>query len=248
MSTRFPDIDFVVGRRAVRAEKSGFFVTAHTLLLALVLVGFAPTFFLRAFFDVPPIPAALYVHGAVMALWFAFGPLQGWLIRRRAVKWHRWIGYVAAGYAAVFVATGLIANSRLRARLESSDDAANIIIWGNYFTLSVFAVLVSLAILLRKRPEAHKRLTLLASIAVVGPALGRFPMWQIFSAGMSAGKNFAIGGLLVMLVALIAYDVITRRRPHPATWMGALAIVISIAAAVALGLSPIGFEMLRPRV
>lgn len=161
---------------------------------------------------------------------------------------HRRLGYVAAGYAVVFVIVGLIANSRLTARLESSADPANIIIWGNYFTLVVFAAFVSLAILLRRSPEAHKRLTLLASIAVVGPALGRFPMWQIFSAGMGAGKDFAIGGLLVMLVSLIVYDVITRRRPHPATWMGAIAIVISIAAAVALGLSQIGFEMLAPGV
>jgi uncharacterized membrane protein YozB (DUF420 family) len=180
-----------------------------------------------------------------MALWFAFGPLQGWLMRRGEMKWHRRVGYAAAAYAAVFVVLGLIANARLTARLESPGDPANIIIWGNYFTLVMFATFISLAILLRKRPEAHKRLTLLASVAVVGPALGRFPMWQIFAGGMGAGKDFAIGGLLVMLVSLIVYDTIARRRPHPATWIGALAIVASIAAAVALGLSQVGFEMLQ---
>jgi hypothetical protein len=61
---------------------------------------------------------------------------------------------------------------------------------------------------------------------------------------MGAGKDFAIGGLLVMLVSLIAYDILTRRRPHPATWMGAVAIVASIVAAVALGLSQAGFDLL----
>jgi hypothetical protein len=65
---------------------------------------------------------------------------------------------------------------------------------------------------------------------------------------MDAGRNFAIGGLLVMLVSLIVYDVLARRRPHPVTWAGAFAIVISIVAAVALGLSPTGFEMLHGSV
>jgi MFS family permease len=111
MSTSHRDIDLGVSR-VVGSEKSGFFLTAHTFLLGLVLVGFAPTFFLRAFFDVPPIPAVLYVHGAVMALWFVFGPLQGWLMRRGERKWHRRIGYVAAAYAVAFVVLGLIANGR----------------------------------------------------------------------------------------------------------------------------------------
>ena len=247
MSTPLPAIDLGVPRTAL-TEESAFFLTAHAVLLGLVLIGFAPTFFLRAFFDVPPIPAILYVHGAVMALWFTFGPLQGWLMRKGNRKWHRRLGYVAAAYATAFIVLGMIANTRLTARLESPDDPANIIIWGNYFTLIVFATFVSLAILLRKRPEAHKRLALLSSVAVIGPALGRFPMWSIFAGGMDAGRNFAIGGLLVMLVSLIAYDVLTRRRPHPATWMGAFAIVISIVAAVALGLSPTGFTMLQDSV
>jgi hypothetical protein len=247
MSTSLAGIDLGV-RRAIATAESGFFLTAHTILLGLVLIGFAPTFFLRAFFDVPPIPATLYVHGAVMALWFAFGPLQGWLMRKGERKWHRRLGYVAAAYASAFVVLGIVANSRLTARLESLDDPANIIIWGNYFTLVLFTTFVSLAILFRKRPEAHKRLALLASVAVIGPALGRFPMWSIFAGGMDAGRNFAIGGLLVMLVSLIVYDVLARRRPHPATWLGAFAIVISIVAAVALGLSPTGFEMLHGSV
>jgi hypothetical protein len=230
---------------AATAERSSFFLVAHTALLALVLVGFAPTFFLRAFFDVPPISASLYVHGAVMAIWFAFGPVQGWLIRGGHIAWHRRVGYIAAAYAAIFVVFGMIANAGLAARLDSPDSPFNIIIWGNYFTLLVFATFVCLAIFLRKRADAHKRLALLASVSIVGPALGRVPTWPVFGAGEAAGRDFAIGGLLVLIFSLIAYDVAVRRRPHPATWIGAFAIFASIAGAVALGLSQAGFDILQ---
>lgn len=230
---------------AAGAGRPGFFLFAHTALLVVVLVGFAPSLFLRAFFDVPPIPASLYAHGVVMAIWFAFGPVQGWLMQQGHRRWHRRVGYFAAGYSALFVVFGLLANAGMAARVESLESPMSVLVWINYFTLAVFAACVCLAIVLRKRPEAHKRLTLLASVSVVGPALGRIPIWPVFGGDVDAGRNFAIGGLIVILVSLIAYDVAARRRPHPATWIGALAVLSSIAAGVALGLSPTGFEILQ---
>jgi hypothetical protein len=226
-------------------ERSGFFFAAHLALLAVVLIGFTPSFFLRAFFEVPPIPASLYVHGAVMAIWFAFGPIQGWLMQQGRRRWHRRIGYVAAGYAAIFVTFGLIATAGMAARVESPEAPTSILVWGNFFTLIVFGTCVCLAVVLRKKPDAHKRLTLLASVSVVGPALGRIPTWPVFAGGIDAGRDFAIGGLIVIVVSLIAYDIAVRRKPHPATWIGALAIFASIAAAVSLGLSQTGFEILQ---
>jgi hypothetical protein len=40
------------------------------VLLLIVFIGFAPTFYLRAFFDVTPIRPLLYVHGALFSGWF----------------------------------------------------------------------------------------------------------------------------------------------------------------------------------
>jgi hypothetical protein len=226
-------------------QRSSFFFLAHVALLAVVLIGFAPSFFLRAFFDVPPMPASLYLHGVVMAIWFAFGPVQGWLMAQGRQRSHRRLGYVAAAYASIFVVFGLLATARMAARVESPESPTSILVWGNYFTLLVFAGCVCVGIALRRKPEAHKRLMLLASVSVVGPALGRFPLWPVFAGGVDAGRDFAIGGLIAIVVSLIAYDVAVQRRPHPATWIGALAIFCSIAAAVALGVSQTGFEILQ---
>jgi hypothetical protein len=232
-------------RNAEAGKRFSFFTAAHTALLAVVLVGFAPTFYLRAFFDTPPIPVVLYVHGAILTSWFSLTVAQSALVRGGRLKWHRRLGYAGAVFAAIVVVSGLGATGRMAARLSTPTDPEHIIVWGNYFTLVVFGTLIALAVLFRKRAEAHKRLTLFASIAIIGAALARFPLWPAFASGVDAARNFAIGGLLVMLAAVISYDVATRRKLHPATWGGALAIFASIAGAVALGQSQAGLDLLR---
>ncbi|MEJ0039441.1 MAG: hypothetical protein WDO68_25915 [Gammaproteobacteria bacterium] len=223
----------------------GFFFIAHIALLAVVLVGFSPTFYLRGFFRVPAIPPSLYVHGAVLTLWFLLTVLQGWLIRTRRPRLHRRLGYVAAGYAALVIVLGLVANQLMGSQIKSPAEAENIIYWANLFTLVQFAVFVSLAVVFRGSPEAHKRLTLLASISIVGPALARFPMWPMFAGGTDAARNYGIGGLLLLFAAMIVYDLIVRRRPHPATWLGAVGILVGLAGAVFLGVTGKGFEILH---
>ncbi len=230
---------------AASGARRGFFFAAHCALLAVVLVGFGRTFYLRGFFDIGPLPAQLYVHGAILTLWFSFAVAQAWLIRSKQLRWHRRVGYAAAVYAAAVVVSGMVVNSHLAATLTSPAEGENIIVWGNYLTLLMFALFVGLGVLLRKRGEAHKRLMLLASVAIVGPALGRFPLWPIFAGGLDAARNYAIGGLLLLLASLITYDIVTRRRPHPATWVGALAIVASLAVSVALGVTGSGFVILQ---
>jgi hypothetical protein len=164
METHMSEI--AVRVRPVVGVRNGFFFAAHCALLAVVLVGFGRTFYLRAFFHIGPLPAQLYVHGAILTLWFSFAVAQAWLIRSQQLRWHRRVGYAAATYAAAVVISGMIVNSHLAATLTSPADAENIIVWGNYLTLLMFAVFVGLGVLLRKRAEAHKRLMLLASVAI----------------------------------------------------------------------------------
>jgi hypothetical protein len=63
-------------------------------------------------------------------------------------------------------------------------------------------------------------------MSIVGPALAPFPRWPIFAGGLEAGRNYAIGGLLILFALLLAYDIATRRRPHPASWIGMIAILV----------------------
>jgi hypothetical protein len=222
-----------------------FFLIAHLVLLIVVLVGFGPTFYLRALFKPHPLPTILLVHGAVLTGWFILTVVQASLIRTGQVRWHRRMGYFTAGYAALVVTMGAIADARMASQIHSPHDSDIIVVWGNFFALMLFAVFVTLAVVFRKTPETHKRLIVLASISIIGPAAARFTEWPIFPGGMEARPLYGIGGLLLLFGSLIAYDVIVRRRPHPASWIGTLAMILSLAAAVFLAISGKGFEILH---
>jgi hypothetical protein len=71
------------------------------------------------------------------------------------------------------------------------------VLFGFSPTLLLLAVFVSLAVVFRSNPDAHKRLTLLASFSIVGPALARFTEWRIFPGGDEARPVYGIAGLLL---------------------------------------------------
>jgi hypothetical protein len=78
-----------------------------------------------------------------------------------------------------------------------------------------------------------------------GTGPGTLPRWPIFAGGLEAGRNYAIGGLLVMFALLIIYDFVTRRRPHPVSLIGMVGILASIAGAVFLGVTGIGYHWIN---
>jgi len=223
-----------------------FFFVGHMGLLLVVLLGFSPSFYLRAaFHHSSRLTTLLYAHGAVLTFWFLLTVLQGWLIRTQHPRLHQRLGYFAVGYAAIVILFGVLANLKMISEIDSPSDGANVVVWGNFFTLVMFAAFVSLAFVFRGKPQAHKRLMLLASMSIVGPALARLPRWPIFAGGFEAGRNCAIAGLLIMFALLLAYDVCTRKRPHPASWIGMVAILTSLTGAVFLGVTGIGYHLLH---
>ena len=93
----------------------------------------------------------------------------------------------------------------------------------------VFTILVGLGLYYRRRAEAHKRLMLLATIALLPPALGRIRMLA------AAGPQAFFGITVLFIVALVAYDYWTRRRIHAVSLWGGLFLALSFPARLALG-------------
>jgi hypothetical protein len=76
----------------------------------------------------------------------------------------------------------------------------------------MFAGLVGAGISLRRRPEYHKRLMLLATLGIVTAAIARMPIDTLQAAGLPA--FFGVTDLI--LITCIAFDTIRHRRLHPA--------------------------------
>jgi hypothetical protein len=197
-------------------------VGTSTLLLATVLVAFARTFFFRSFFDVPTLPGYLYVHGFVLTSWFVLVAAQTWLVAARRTDLHRRLGVVGlvVAFVVVTVSTVVVIQYVPRAVMRSVDPAGiRSVVLGDFVALIVFALLVMAGVYWRRRPDAHKRLMLMASITIVGPAIVRlqplgFPL---------SSPEFRHG----LLAALLIYDLLTIRRPHMATACGGLFVVIA---------------------
>jgi hypothetical protein len=96
-------------------------------------------------------------------------------------------------------------------------------------SVTVFTMLVGLGLCYRRRAAAHKRLMLLATLALLPPALARV---QILNA---IGPQAFFGVTVVFLVAVMAYDYWTRRCVHVVSLWGGLFLALSFPGRIALG-------------
>src|SRR5438309_12097137 len=87
----------------------------------------------------------------------------------------------------------------------------------------VFGVLVGSAFYFRRRLDVHKRLMLLATISLVPAAVARLPIGFI----ETGGPPLFYGLSDLFIVPCLIYDLATRGRPHRATVLAGLLIVIS---------------------
>jgi hypothetical protein len=86
----------------------------------------------------------------------------------------------------------------------------------------LFAILVGTALYFRHQLEWHKRLMTLGMIALLPAPIARLP-FDLLKAGPPA--FFGLADLFI--VAILVYDLMTRRKIHPATIWGGLLIVAS---------------------
>jgi hypothetical protein len=211
-----------------------FYMGMSTALGAVVFVGFAQSFYLRGVFAGGRVlTPLLYVHGVVFSTWIALLATQSTLITFRRPDVHRRLGLFALLLASAMVVLGSATALTLAARLLHANGAtaagrASLAL----LDLPVFAGLVVAAILLRHRPQAHKRLMLLATIALIGAAINRLPL-PAELAGRYA--RFLLADLFCL--SLIVWDLISAARIHAATLAGTSAIILDQIAQASLGQS-----------
>jgi|SRR5690348_10916910 len=205
-----------------------FFIVAAAAAFVIVFVGFARTYYLKPLFGTPALPWLVHLHGFLMTSWFALFFVQARLVATHRVDLHRRLGVAGAALAGLIVIVGVTVAVRSAAR-DMQDPAAGgpqalqglgFIL----FVLLVFATLVGVALLLRRRRDYHKRLMLLSCLSLVGPGLSRIPLNHVpVVAFLRTGGPLGLFGLDLLLVyACIGYDTWRNRRLHPALLWGAM--------------------------
>lgn len=229
----------VDGAHRVARVRSRFYLAMAVAMSAVVFVGFGPSFYANAYFGealglpaVEALPAIIVIHGVVFSAWMVMLVAQAALVARARIRWHRRWGALGSVLATAMVVLG-IATQVVSARRDLATIAfADLppfvrgVIVGGFASMLLFAVLIGAAIHWRHRPETHKRLILLATITVLGAATARVA--RTLTAAVPALGSFPFLGLVLtdsFLVALVANDILTRQRVHPATLWGGLALL-----------------------
>jgi hypothetical protein len=205
-----------------------FFSGMTVAFAVVVFIGFAPTYFLRSLSDRPPLPWLVHVHGALYSVWILLLLAQTTLVAAKRMDLHRSLGVGGGVLAVSMIPVGYfvaISAARRGAAVDPGTLKFLIVPMG---ALIVFPVVVGAALLMRRRPDFHKRLILIATIELMNAAVDRLP--GVFAAGLAPFYP----GTDLFLLALVIYDGVTLRRIHPATLWGGLFLVSMQALRVQL--------------
>jgi hypothetical protein len=209
--------------RSLASNDRRFFLAMSIAIALVVFVGFAPTFYLRAYYHAEPLPSVFAIHGAVFSAWVVLFVVQAALVSARRTDIHRKLGVAGGVLAVLMLAMGYQAAIAAARRGFSTPGLPPPLVFlaVPMFDLVVFAALVGAALWYRRNPATHKRLMLLAMLAVITAAIARLP------GVLPLGPPAFFGLTDLFLVAGIAWDKWTRGNVHPAYIWGGLFLVLS---------------------
>jgi hypothetical protein len=201
---------------------SRFFLAMAIVSTFLVFLGFGRTYYLQSYFGSPKLTVLLAAHGFVFTIWMLYLIVQTALINSTLLALHRRLGYAGAFLALAIVMLGLVvafsAEKLHHAHGPGTPDAVFLFAIGDVLTFSMFT---AAGFTWRRNRGAHQRLMLKATVAgLLFPAIVRMPL--IKGHPMAADLSY-----LFMLLIGPAYDLVSRKRIHPAYLWGFLFIVLT---------------------
>jgi len=203
------------------------------LVLVILFAGFAQNFYLRAWLGSRPLTPLAYLHGAAMTAWVLLFLLQMGLIAGGRPALHRRLGRYGAALALALVVLGVVTIAAAEQRHhETGSVGRSLAVFVAYDGLSIllFGTLAGWAIAARNRPASHRRLMLMAMVALLPPAFGR-----LLAHGMPDHVEIAVLAAMTGIVA--ACLLLDRRRTgrvQRVLWVaGAAVVAVNVATCLA---------------
>ena len=206
-----------------RTTHKGFYVGVSLLIVAIVLAGFAPSFLNMAVG--PPRPWFLHAHGAIYLGWLALLVYQAVLAARGKIALHRRVGKFGIAYGALVWIVGVVvtfAAPALHVRAGEWDmDRAVTFLALPLGDMVLFGGFFAAAVAYRAQPAVHKRLILLACVAVMFAGAFRLSYVASMPVQLLAWYSPVIAGML--------YDRYEIGRVHRVYWIGAAIMAMALA-------------------
>jgi hypothetical protein len=228
-------------QQAAAGAYDRMFYSGMAIAMAVtVFIGFARTYYLSAYFGTHgtiggrPFSTIIRVHAMLFTTWVLLFTTQTLLVATHRVAIHRRLGVAVGVVAAMMIVVGT-ATARDLARSGGAppgiDPLAFLAI--PLGDMAVFSVLIATALYLRRKKEAHKRLMLLAFTAILAAAVARFP------SVLPLGPLWFFGLTFLPILAFgITYDLVTRRRVHPAYLWGGALLILSVPVRLMISSTP----------
>lgn len=219
-----------------------FYVGMASVCAAIAVLGFLPTYWIPVASGTSGRAPMLHLHGLVFSAWPFLFLTQARLAPTGRFEHHRALGFVGISLvtAMMFAGIGVINMAVERGIAGGFEARARSFAIVPFSLLVAFAGLVGAALANVRRPDAHMRLMLAASTAVLPPAFARIlllllapegtppigqgpPPTVVFALLPSACSN-------LLLIGAMWYDWRRQGRVHPAYLVaGALLAVIQVA-------------------
>lgn len=187
-----------------------------------------------------PAPAALVIHVWSFSAWLVLLTVQVALRRSNRITLHRTLGMSALVIAPVMTWSAIAAEAYSQ-RFYAVRFPENIRFFPVPITsMAIFILCAAGAFLARKKPDMHKRFIYLATSAVLVAAFFRWWGETIYAAlppGILTEWLANYLGVILLLAAGLAFDLVTRGSIHP-LYRVAVPIILALQlTAVAIGQS-----------
>jgi hypothetical protein len=209
------------------------YVWLALLMIGMVIVGFWENYFGPLVSGTLDAHWTIHVHTVVFSAWMLLFLGQALLASRGHMRRHQTVGksvgIVWGGLLAVvgfFLAFAILVPG-VGSDKEAGSYAPSLL--SHLGSLFAFVVFFAGGMLYRKRPAIHKRLMVLATVALVGAPMARlFPFIASYVSGFTVFLVFVMLRLTPAFAAM-AYDRWTRGKVHPVCWggLGMMALVLS---------------------
>ncbi len=234
----------------IQTRERRFYCRMAIMLVVLMFLGFAPSFYLRGIVPEyprpnPTLPVSVILHGLLFTLWMFVFVVQTQLVAagRRDI-------HMKLGKASMFLAITMVPFMYLigvwQVARHNVPPFTTPLDWTSLplFAMPAFVILVWQGWKRRREAQWHKRLMLGAAMVVVlGPGFGRLPLAPpskpAFAAQMIAS--------LLFFVPLFIWDKRSLGHTHPATKVAfgvyALSMLIPVALIVSGTWAPIAAQL-----
>jgi uncharacterized membrane protein YozB (DUF420 family) len=213
----------------LRSAERRFYSRMALFMVALVFIGFAPSFYMRGYVHVPrpnpTLPPTVMLHGLLFTLWMLVFVAQTQLVANRRVDVHMKLGKLSFVLALAIVPLMYLVGvwQVARANQPPFTDPLN---W-TVVPLSAippYAAMLWVGWTRRKEAQVHKRAMLSAALLLMHPAIGRIPLPPFLG-------FFALTGALSVatFIPLLVWD---KRRLGHVHWVSRLGVSLGAAAVV----------------